>query len=590
MTEPPAADLVFLGGPILTLDGWEPGADTSRVRDTAPTALAIRGDRIIAVGDEDSRALIGPSTRVVALDGRCVIPGIADAHLHFNALSMARGAYIDVSPTAVTEWSQLSTVLTRDAVGPDGWIRAHGWSEIALGRCGTKDDVDRALLANGILDVPTVLFDWSGHTLVAGTAALQRAGIERDTPVPTGGMIQCDERGEPTGLVGDGAMALVTAAMPPIDRFVRLNAYRSTQRELHSLGITALTEPGLGPGAPALLDGTGDREALETLAKMARDGELTLRIGVLLLFTGTGGANRAAVAQGIAGPLRHVFDGLDPTRLRISGVKVFSDGVPMNHTCWFHEPYGDENDRGALVVVGDTEQERLEELSGILEAIDDAGLRAGVHAIGDASADAVVEILARIERTRGGDPRRHYLIHASVVDPGLRPRMAAAGIGLAANPVITRLGRDERPEPAAPQNHHEPLRSLLHAGVTVSTMTDSPIVHPDWRPNLVHAVRRSQLYRSPRPDDTEGVSGIDALAMLTVMPARQENAEHLRGALRPGMLADLVVLDGPWPDDEDVEGLLTTQTHVTVIGGRIVFDAATPPVSVPSAASVGTRS
>jgi predicted amidohydrolase YtcJ len=256
----------------------------------------------------------------------------------------------------------------------------------------------------------------------------------------------------------------------------------------------------------------------------------------------------------------------------VGGAKIFSDGVPMNHTSWFHEPYGPENDRGALVIVGDSEQARLNELHELVRMLNAHDLQAGIHAIGDAAADAAAEAIAAAQDTTGHRDLRHYLIHASVVRDSTVTLMREHGIGWTANPVISRLGRDAGGLEPGDSSSKERLRTILSRGGRPCLVTDSPIVSPDWRPNVVHAVTRSQFYRDRTDADDEGITGLDALALLTLMPAWQQHAEDERGTLAPGSLADLVVLGGTWPDDERIEELLDLPADQTYVGGVLVHE------------------
>lgn len=574
LTATEVADTVLRGGPVLTMDDWKPGQRTAEVLAAAPRAVAIRGGRVIALGEQAAAELIGEDTTIVELDGRVVLPGIGDAHLHFTAYSLATNGHVKLGPSVLRDWRDLAGCLSPGAVSADGWLRGHGWSELVLGRVGTRHDIDAALAAHGLHDVPAVLFDWSGHTLVANTEALRRAGITALTESELPGVIGREEDGTPNGFLGDGAMALMNAAMPPVPREALRAAYLRAQAQLHEMGITAITEPGLGPGAAALLDGSCTVDALELLGDLAETEELTLRTNVLVLFAGTGGASAALYRAGIASGLadRYRARGIDPARLRIGGAKIFADGVPMNHTSWFHEPYGEEQTRGRMVVAGDDDESRVAELREIVRVLNEAGLQAGIHAIGDAAADAAVDAISWAHIASGNRGLRHYLIHASVLSDQSIRTMGEEGIGLATNPVITRLGREaDGGAPAPHKLRHEMVRTLHSHGVRTCLMTDAPIVSPDWRHNIIHAVKRTQLYVKRPENDTENISGIDALATVTIAPAAQEHADSMRGSLAVGKLADLVVLGEGWPADDDIEDLADIPTDLTMVGGRVVY-------------------
>ncbi len=557
------ADVVLRGGTVLTLDGWAPGR-TGRVAD----AVAIRGGVVCALGAA-AREMIGPGTRVMELDGRTVVPGLNDTHLHLACYAMGRHGLRDASPERIGSWSGLSEVLTRDAIGPDGWIRARGWDSARMGRAPTRTDVDAALAANALSGTPAVLFDATGHELLVGSAALERCGIDARTPTPDGGAVSRAADDTPTGVFSDAATRLVLSALPVIGRDALTAVLRTALQDLARLGITSVTDPAIGPGHATLFDGSASYEALEALRRLSAQDRLTVRTQVLLLFSGTGGETARTVREGIAGAPRLAAG--EERRLRIAGVKVFADGIPRSATAWHREPYGDPHTRGRLAVAGDTDQARLRELDDILGVIAEAGLQAGVHATGDAASDAVVSSLANRPATSATRP---YLIHGDFLPADGMDALAAAGIGWTANPVIStavcylghRLFGRER------QEQRQPLASALRAGVAVTLSSDAPVVDPDWRPAIIAAVERTQIDGARRAGDPEAVTGMDALAMMTVNAARLDGAESWKGRLAPGFAADLVVLSGEWPPDEEIGALADLRTDLTMVGGRVVYE------------------
>ncbi|WP_190287681.1 MULTISPECIES: amidohydrolase [unclassified Rhodococcus (in: high G+C Gram-positive bacteria)] len=567
-----AADTVLRGGPILDLSDWVPGdRATSAWIASRPTKIAVKDGEIVALGDDVDR-WIGKNTRVVELDGNTVIPGINDGHLHFTAYSVTAHTYVKMHADVFTVIAQLPQFLTGDAVDSSGWIRGHGWDSQVLGRNLTARDIDDALAVNGIHGTPVVLFDWSGHSLCANSVALDLAGISAQTSDPEGGVIARDGGGNPEGFLTDAAIALLIAAVPPVPREQLLDAYRAGQADLHALGITALTEPGLGPGHVSLLDGSGSPEALEALGDFATDGELTMRVSVLVLPVGTGGCNAADVRAHLDAGLARAYDGrdIDPRRLKIVGVKVFADGTPQNGTTWHKEPVHEINVPGHrcghLVVAGNSDVDKVAELKEIIRAVDDAGLQIGIHSIGDQTVETVIDLIAEVAPN---SPARHYLIHTTELYEGGIETLVDNGIGACFNPVIISTFATMLPEERVRRT--EPIGSALRAGVRPGITSDSPVVPPDWRPAVVYAVSRSHCWSGPVPaDDTEGITTLDALASITREAAYREHGEGWRGTLMVGHRADLAVLHGQWPDDADVDSLLGRTIALTMVDGEIV--------------------
>jgi predicted amidohydrolase YtcJ len=545
--------MVFHGGAILT------GELSGELSGGRASALAVRGGLVTAVGGEDVRQLAGPGTRVVDLRGGTVLPGINDAHLHLVGTAMTRFGHVDIGAAVATTWAQVAKILHDTPAAADGWIRAHGWDSSILGPGGPQ------ALADCRLDVPVVAFDQTGHQLIANATALRLAGITASTVDPAGGVIERSASGVPTGLLQDGAATLVNSVLPDVPRPVLRDALLKTQAMLHSQGITSLTEPGLGPGSPGL----------ELLGDMAVADELSLRVAVLMLFAGTGGVSADAVEHGLSSGLATTYSsrGIDPRQLNIAGVKIFSDGIPRSNTAWMHEPYGAECTHGHLVVVGNSDAERVAELGKILALIEDAGLQAGIHATGDAATEAAVGLLLR---HAPGSAARHYIIHGAFSTNTTLDTMARHGIGYSTNPLIRATAGDLMRGVMGEERfaRHQPLRSAISAGVQLNLASDSPVTSTDWRRTIIAAVRRGTPARPGVADDPERITALEALAAMTSLPAWQDHAETYKGTLRPGMVADLTVLDGPWPDDDRVEELMEREVTLTAVGGEVVHQHA----------------
>lgn len=563
------ADTVLRGGPVLDLADWAPGDQvTTAWLASRPQALAIAAGEIVAVGDA-VEAWIAPTTDVIHLKGRPVLPGINDGHLHFTAYSVTNHAYVRMGTDTFTDIADLPAYVTRNAIDGTGWIRGHGWDGALLGRNLTAKDIDDALAKNGIPGTPVVLFDWSGHSLTANSVALNLAGITRETPDPLGGVIARDADGDPEGFLTDAAISLLIANIPPLSREELATTYLKGQADLHALGITALTEPGLGPGYADLLDGSGSPAAIDTLGDLAESGQLTLRVSVLALPNGTGGGNADDVGRHLDAGLAHSFSrrGIDPRRLRFAGVKVFADGTPQNGTTWHNEPIHDGHHCGHMVLVGDDDVDKVEELRKIIRVVDEADLQIAIHCIGDRTNEVVIDALAEL---MPNSPHRPYLIHGTELYPEGLDKMAQHGIGWTSNPVIISTFAKSLPE--ARRRRTEPLGSALRAGVRPGITSDAPVVPPDWRPAVVYAVTRSCYWEGKIPDDDqkETITTLDALALLTREAAYRERDEQWRGTLKVGQRADLAVLDGPWPDDEHVGEVLNRSVILTMVDGQIV--------------------
>lgn len=568
------ADLYIHHADLPTVPAERLGSSAS-----AADAVAVNGDRITAVGTSAELAsLVGPGTQVVDAAGAALLPGINDAHLHFTVLASILYGCVDVSAKHCSTWDAVAARLREAAAKHPVIVKAHGWDEFRLGPGGPE------MLANLGIEVPVVVFDQTGHQLLANEPLVRAAAITSSTAEPAGGIIGRNPDGSPNGLFVDAAMELPLRAVPsPTAQELRRVQLRC-QSLLHSWGITSATDPGIGPGGAGLLDGSPTTGALESLSALAQSQELALRINVLLLFAGTGGVSAESVKQGLASGLPQLLEDrqIDPHLLRIGGVKVFADGTPRSGTAWMSAPYGTACAHGQLVVAGASDGDRLAELQEIVRLIHAAGLQAGVHATGDASTSAVVNAIAAAQEAgplnyrpgADGDPR-HYVIHGAfnvAEAPRQLAQMAKHGIGYCTNPLIRyetgaaleRLIGAERFE------WHQPLATAARAGVHFTATSDAPVTTADWRGEIVAMVTRTTRDHRQPVNPAERIDSRVALAAMTTSPAWQDHAETTKGALIPGQLADLCLMEKPWPTDEDIGALMSNPVRHTWFGGRLV--------------------
>ncbi|WP_214412267.1 amidohydrolase [Sphaerisporangium fuscum] len=559
MSQP--ADLVLVDGEVITVDGAF----------TVAQAMAVTGGSITAVGSNaDIRALIGPRTEVVDLHGRTALPGINDSHLHACAFGITRPPLaLDAGHPAVTSIADVAAAV-REAAGrtpPGEWIRGNGWdlgylAECVGGRMPSRHDLDAVAPGH-----PVCLQDFSAHMTWANTMALRLAGITGDTPVPEGGVVHRDADGEPSGLLAEGAQALLSRHLPPYGRGQIERAITSAIGMLHKEGITSYTEPGLGPGGSELFGGAAGAEPLDVYADFARRGELKARVSVLLLFTAMAGS-AARIEEGLrefAAPT-----GLDPRLLSVLGVKIFADGIPPNKTAWMHQEYLGGG-LGCLCVDGGGDLERSEELAEMVRLAHAAGHQIGVHVTGDRAIDAVVGAFVAAQRKHPRDDPRHYLIHADFARPETLAELAAHGFGANMNPAIkwTTAELVERMLGPGRAAYQWPMRTALRAGVKVTSSSDAPVTYPNWRQGVAAMLLRESKISGRVYGPEERIGLEDAIRAYTVNAAWQDFAEGWKGSLEPGKVADVTVLDGTLTTLDPHE-LPDTPVALTIFNGEVV--------------------
>ncbi|CAL9672488.1 amidohydrolase [Streptomyces sp. enrichment culture] len=559
------ADLVFLGGRVVTVD-----AEFS-----VASALSVTGGLISAVGDRDDVApLVGPGTRVVDLHGATLLPGINDSHLHGCAFGMATPPLsLDLGHPAVSSLAHVAEAVREAAARvPDGrWITGHGWDTGYLDECAldpsrqpSRRDLDAVSPHH-----PVALYSFSGHATWVNSKALELMGIDRHTVAPPGGAVVVDEAGEPTGLLHEGAQALVQNALPALSRQERTDAIRSTLATLARLGVTSYTEPGLGPGGDGIMRGALGAETLDVYRRLLADGELTARVGVLLLPTGM-----ASTAEEFARALTARSDSgdADPRRLAIHGVKIFADGIVPNRTAWMHEPYVGGG-CGSLCVGGETDAERVAEIEAMIRHAHAAGHQMGVHVTGDRAIDTVADAFAAAMAEQPRPDARHYVIHGDFLTAHSMKVLAEHGFGVNMNPTIKWTVADMEEAFVGPGRaaYAWPYRDAIDAGVRVASGSDAPVTHPDWRQGVATMVLRESKAAGRISGPEQRIGLAEAIRTYTIDAAWQDFADDWKGSLEPGKVADLCVLDGDLltADPHDIPSMPVV---LTVVDGRVVHD------------------
>ncbi|MEV8306345.1 amidohydrolase [Streptomyces flavidovirens] len=540
------ADLVFTGGPVLTLD-----AARSRA-----TTVAVTGERITAVGHDEVRDLIGPRTEVVDLAGKLLVPGFQDAHIHPVAAALEL-AQCDLTSTRTAADTVAAVRAYAEARPEAEWITGGGWSMEAFeGGAPTKNLLDAV-----VPDRPVYLPNRDHHGAWANSRALSLAGIDRATPDPADGRIERDAHGEPTGLLQEGAMDLVVRLTPPSTPAGRLAALLHAQRLLHSYGITAWQDAIVGTfGA---MDDPAD-----AYAAAARDGSLTARVTGALWWDRERGAEQIPELVARREELSH-------GRFRAGSVKIMVDGVAETGTAALLTPYLDGC--GCPTANRGTSFIDPTDLRRYVTELDALGFQAHFHALGDRAVREALDAVEAARAANGWRDTRPHLAHLQVVHPDDIGRFRQLGATANIQPLwaahepqmdeltIPFLG----PERAG---HQYPFAALLRSGATLAAGSDWPVSSPEPLHGIHTAVNRVE------PGGTGPVflpeQRIGLTAALAAYTAGSAHVNHLddTGSVRAGALADLVLLDRD-PYAAPPEEIAATRVARTYVGGQQVYDA-----------------
>ncbi len=531
------ADIVLLRAKVHTMDSNQPVAE----------AVAIRGNRIVQVGKKEAiEKRIGAKTRKIDLDGRLVLPGFNDSHVHF-----------------LQGGQQLSSVQLRDArspleftqrivdfankVEPGRWITGGDWDHENWfsGELPRREWIDTGTAGIGVF-----VSRLDGHMALVNSYALKLAGIDRNTADPPGGLIVRDEKtGEPTGILKDAAMGLVSKHIPPLTHPERLEAARAATNHAAALGVTSVQD----------MSGAGYEPVYRELLKK---GELKTRIYSAAPLPQW----KRSVDQGLRSAVGDAW-------IRQGALKGFADGSLGSTTALFFDPYLDDPRTSGLPSDEMIPESSMEDR---VRQADLAQLHIMIHAIGDKANDSVLTIYERVVRTNGEKDRRFRIEHAQHLRPSDIPRFARQKVIASMQPyhcaddgrwALKRIG-DERAKGTYA------FRSLLDNGVILAFGSDWNVAPLNPIAGIAAAVHRQTL-DGKHPNGwvpEQKITVLEAVYAYTMGSAYAEFTENEKGRIQPGFLADLVVLSKDiftvGPDE-----MSTAEVQMTIVDGKIVFQS-----------------
>ena len=531
------ADVLVRNGKIVTMDAER----------NAFSAMAIRDGRILAVGtDAQLEGCASARTRVVDLEMRTVLPGLIDVHTHALewTKTILRGE-IDAGYPGVKSVADLVRLVTErtQAAAAGAWIVGSAWDDSKLSekRYVNRHDLDRVAPHH-----PVYLVHVSGHLSVANTAALQAAGISRDTPDPEGGAIERDATGELTGILKDTAMGLMEKVLPGDPADLATGAAKLASEKAAEVGLTTIHDIYLS---------ADDRRGYQNAYA---DHQLKVRI-VMSPPIGS-----IADAEKLAGMGMHT--GFGDEHLKLGAAKMFADGGMGARTIAVYAPgvIGEPDNVGLL-------RWKPEDMYRAHLIAARAGWQLETHAIGDRAMDEVMDSYSSVqEELRLRDPR-FRIVHAGISTPAIQKRMRELKIVVDGNPpFIYWIGSWFKKYGPARVRWSYPARSYIENGIVEAAGSDVNVtpISPWW--GIWAAVERKDLETGEVLAPEERINVLEALTLYTRNGAYAGFEENDKGSLEPGKLADFIVIDRDVLVIPPVQ-LKDTRVLQTWVGGQLVY-------------------
>jgi len=530
------ANIAFLNGEVITVDG----------QDSIREALAISDNKIVAVGsNEEIKDYIGDSTQIIDLEGKSILPGIIDAHLHLVMYGTFQLSISCKEPGLDSIDAILTALKDKAATTPKGqWIRAWGFNErtVKEERYPTLEELD-----NISIDHPIAITRTCGHIGIVNSVALRLSGINETTPDPQGGLIERDAKGQLTGRLIENAYMQFNE----IATFSNEEVYQAIQiAQQHFLkaGITSVHEAG-----------TFSKENYRMLQLASQKGDLKIRVYAMI-------ASISDCKQFTLNMMESgVITGTGNEFFKVGPAKLFTDGSSTGPTIATREGYtSNPDDHGILYYTED-------EIYEVLGKAHELGYQITVHAQGDQAIETYLNVVERALQENPRENHRHRIEHAGISSPDLQHRMKELKMIPIPNPPFPyEFGESYLTNYGERTDFMYPARDFIDQGIIAAAGSDSPVT--TYNPFIgIHEAVNRLTANGTSFGEKQKIDVLEAIRLYTYNGAYASFDEDIKGSLEPGKLADMIVLDRSilktLPQD-----LKDIQVELTMLDGEILFE------------------
>lgn len=534
------ADILFVNGVVVTVDH----------NDSICEAVAVNDNRISFVGsNEAAKEWIGESTKVINLNGKAILPGFIDSHIHYSMVGLKQGTIIDIDYDKAPSIEVIREKIKADVANkkPGEWVSLWGYDQNKLsdGRHPTAADFDDITPNN-----PVICIRACGHMSVFNSYALKLGRINNEAGFLPGEVVMAD--GKPEGLLKDGAAMYMNQIVIYSENQV-MEGLKAADRIMAENGITSIHDAGPGTTAPMVY---------KLMERGARNGDLKTRFNIMIFDLGGKESNKQLIDHFIEAG---IMSGFGNERFKIGPCKIMLDGSSSGPSSNMKEPYNHDPELPGIQVWN--EEEVAEEIC----KVHTADYQMTGHALGDRAVEFMIKGYEKAYDEYNREDCRHRIEHCGFADANQVARIAKLGLVPIANPGFIELnGRDYNRYYGDRVNYMFPLKWYKEEGIKAAIGSDCPVTPPNPMLGLWGAVNRADGRNYEAVGENQKVDILTAIRMYTYNGAYAAFEEEIKGSIEVGKLADLVVLSENILETPPMD-IRRITAEMTIIDGEIVY-------------------